>query len=80
MEEYTEEALKHYKEMLEYCLLIRQDEIENYNKQIYECMRNGQFIMIPFIKRKITNCEKVIDEIRDALLNLEEAYGKGMGR
>lgn len=78
--EYTEEGLKHYKEMLEYSLLIKQDEIENYNKQIYECMRNGQFIMIPFIKRKITNCEKVIEEIRDALLNLEETYGKGMGR
>ncbi len=75
--EYTEEALKHYKEMLEYGLLIRQDEINNYNKQIYECMRNGQFIMIPFIKRKIMYCEKVIDEIKDALLNLEETYGKG---
>ena len=78
--EYTEEVLKHYREMLEYGLIIRQDEIENYNKQIYECMRNGQFIMIPFIKRKITNCEKVIGEIKDALLNLEETYGKGMGR
>lgn len=78
--EYTEEGLKHYKEMLEYSLLIRQDEIENYNKQIYECMRNGQFIMIPFIKRKVTYCEKVIEEIRDSLLNLEETYGKGMGR
>lgn len=78
--EYTEEGLKHYKDMLEYSLLIRQDEIENYNKQIYECMRNGQFLMIPYIKRKITNCEKVIEEIRDALLNLEETYGKGMGR
>ena len=75
--EYTEEELKHYKEMLEYSLLYRQDEINNYNKQIYECMRNGQFLMIPYIKRKIYNCEKVIDEIKDALLNLEQTYGKG---
>lgn len=74
---YTEDELKHYKDMLEYGLLIRQDEIDNYNKQIYECMRNGQFLMIPFIKAKITNCEKAIDEIKDALLNLEQTYGKG---
>lgn len=75
--EYTEEGLKHYKEMLEYSLLYRQDEINNYNKQIYECMRNGQFIMIPFIKAKITNCERTIDAIKDALANLEKNYGKG---
>lgn len=75
--EYTEEGLKHYKEMLEYSLLIRQDEIKRYNEQIYECMRNGQFLMIPYIKRKIYNCERVIDEIKDALLNYEKTYGKG---
>lgn len=75
--EYTEEGLKYYKDMLEYSLLIRQDEIKHYNGQIYECMRNGQFLMIPYIKRKIYNCERVIDEIKDALLNLEQTYGKG---
>ena len=68
---------KYYKGMLEYGLLIRQDEINRYNKQIYECMRNGQFLMIPYIKRKIYNCERVIDEIKDALLNYEKTYGKG---
>ena len=40
-------------------------------------MRNGQFLMLPYIKRKIYNCEKAIDEIKDALLNLEQTYGKG---
>ena len=70
--EYTEDELKYYKGMLEYGLLIRQDEINRYNKQIYECMRNGQFLMIPYIKRKIYNCERVIDEIKDALLNYEK--------
>ena len=75
--EYTEDELKYYKDMLEYSLLIRQDEINRYNEQIYEFMRNGQFLMIPFIKRKICNCEKVIDEIKDALLNYEKTYGKG---
>ena len=53
--EYTEDELKYYKGMLEYGLLIRQDEINRYNNQIYECMRNGQFLMIPYIKRKIYN-------------------------
>ena len=72
--EYTEDELKYYKGMLEYGLLIRQDEINRYNKQIYEC---GQFLMIPYIKRKIYNCERVIDEIKDALLNYEKTYGKG---
>ena len=43
--EYTEDELKYYKGMLEYGLLIRQDEINRYNKQIYECMRNGQFLI-----------------------------------
>lgn len=75
--EYTEDELKYYKGMLEYGLLIRQDEINRYNKQIYECMRNDQFLMIPYIKRKIYNCERVIDEIKDALLNYEKTYGKG---
>lgn len=75
--EYTEDELKYYKDMLEYSLLIRQDEFNCYNEQIYECMRNGQFLMIPFIKRKICNCERVIDEIKDALLNYEKTYGKG---
>lgn len=75
--EYTEDELKHYKDMLEYSLLIRQDEINRYNGQIYECMRNGQLLMIPYIKRKIYNCERVIDEIKDALLNYEKTYGKG---
>ena len=75
--EYTEDELKYYKGMLEYGLLIRQDEINRYNKQIYECMRNGQFLTIPYIKRKIYNCERVIDEIKDALLNYEKTYGKG---
>ena len=75
--EYTEDELKYYKDMLEYSLLIRQDEFNRYNEQIYECMRNGQFLLIPFIERKIYNCEKVIDEIKDALLNYEKTYGKG---
>lgn len=75
--EYTEDELKYYKDMLEYSLLIRQDEINRYNEQIYECMRNGQFLMIPYIKKKIYNCERVIDEIKDALLNYEKTYGKG---
>ena len=75
--EYTEDELKYYKGMLEYGLLIRQDEINRYNKQIYEFMRNDKFLMIPYIKRKIYNCERVIDEIKDALLNYEKTYGKG---
>ena len=29
--EYTEDELKYYKDMLEYSLLIRQDEINRYN-------------------------------------------------
>ena len=75
--DYTKEQLEYYKGCLEYSIIVYQDNIRKCNDNIYECMKNGQFLMIPIIRKKITYYENQINFIKDKIINIENTYGKG---
>ena len=75
--EYTKEQLEHYKGCLEYSIIVYQDNIRKCNNDIYECMKNGQFLMVPIIRKKITYYENQINFVKDKIINIENTYGKG---